>query len=73
MHAGCRWLMPVILRRLRSGGSCFEASPGKYFKRIRLLCKCEALSSDLSPTKKRKKKKKRERERKKKIQLIFLC
>jgi hypothetical protein len=28
--AGCWWLMPVILfRRLRSGGSRFEASPGK--------------------------------------------
>jgi hypothetical protein len=58
------------MRWLRSGRSRFKASPGKYFERPpspikwtggvaqaveRLLCKCEALSSNSSPTRKKKK------------------
>jgi hypothetical protein len=31
--AGRQWLQPVILRRQRSGGSQFKASPGKQITR----------------------------------------
>jgi hypothetical protein len=33
LEAGRRWIIDIIIRRLRLGGSRFKASPGKQFER----------------------------------------